>query len=236
VASALVAGAAAALLAGCGGFTTSTFEDDATVTDRVAAVRIDLQAGGVELRGRAGATSISVHRKIEYRGSRPDGPTFRVDNGVLVLSGCGNNCAAQYTVEAPAGLAVTGQTAAGALALGQVGAVNVMTSSGDVTVDGTTGTVDVRTSNGTITGRGLRGSDLRAETSNGNVDLAPAVPQNVTASTSNGNITLRVPAAGYQVKTDTSLGRADVRIATNPAGPFRIDLSTDNGDIVVQPA
>lgn len=234
--AALLVCTTAAVLAGCGGLPNKTLEDNATVTDRITAVRLDTEAGGIELRGRDGATAVSVHRKLAYRDALPDGPTFRVENGVLVLSGCGRNCAAQYTVEGPTGLAVTGGTSAGAVVLAQVGQVNVTTEAGNISLDGVAGPVDARTSNGQITGRGLRGTEARVETSNGSVDLEPAVPQNVTATTSNGDVTLRVPAAGYQVRTDTSLGRTDVRIANDPAGRYRLDLSTSNGDITVEPA
>ncbi|MFJ2581668.1 DUF4097 family beta strand repeat-containing protein [Kitasatospora aureofaciens] len=220
-------------LSACSPMSRSSFQDDATVTEQVTAVRLDTDAGSVTVQGKAGATQVSVHRAVEYDRDRPGGTT-RVENGVLVLGGCGDDCSVGYTVEIPAGLPISGKTSAGEIRLSQVGEVSVRTSSGGITLDGVTGPVDAHTSNGSIHGTALQGDRIRAQTSNGEIRLSPAKAQDVTAKTSNGTITLTVPPAGYHVTTSTSSGGIHIGVADDPAAPYRLDLSTSNGGITVQ--
>ncbi|MFI2608898.1 DUF4097 family beta strand repeat-containing protein [Kitasatospora sp. NPDC018619] len=220
-------------MAACGVAPGNGFDDDTTVGERITAVRLDTTSGGVTLRGKDGLDQVAVHRSVSYRDDRP-GPTSRVEDGVLVLGGCGRHCSATYTVEAPAGLPVSGRTSSGADSLTRVGGVRISTGSGSVRLDGVAGTAEVKTTNGAITGRGLSGSRVRAETSNGAVDLAPATPQDVSATTSNGAVTLVVPAAAYRVSARTGNGHRDIGVPDDPSGPYRLDLSTGNGRISVK--
>ncbi|MEU5237837.1 DUF4097 family beta strand repeat-containing protein [Streptomyces lydicus] len=235
-------GAAALVCAGtlgigaCGLLPGKTFRDDAVVPKKITAVRVDSAAGDVTLRGGTAPDGPSsgtagVHRSVTYHGHRPERPTHRVEDGVLVLGGCGDGCSVDYTVALPAGLPVSGQTSNGELDLSRVGAVDVRTGSGAVELDAVTGPVDVRTSNGRITGRALSGSHIDAETTNGEIDLTPATPQSIRAKTSNGSVTVRVPEAHYRVSARTSSGDKDISVPDDPSGTLRLDLTTDNGDI-----
>lgn len=229
----------AAGLAACGAGPARTLEDDATLARKVTSVRLDTSSGSVELRGAEDSREVSVHRAVEYRGDRPEKATYRVEDGVLVLGGCGRRCSVDYTVELPAGLPVTGGTSAGRIDLSQVGDVRVTTDNGRIDLDGVTGTVDVRTTNGRITGRHLTGGGIRAETSNGAIDLTPGTPQDVRARTSNGAVTLTVPAGRYAVSARTSNGDKPIGVAgaePGASGAHRLDLVTSNGDITVRSA
>ncbi|WP_461020552.1 DUF4097 family beta strand repeat-containing protein [Streptomyces daliensis] len=226
-------GIGAGALSACALGPASTAEDDASVTEKITSVRLDNSSGGVELRGERGRDDASVHRRIEYQGDRPEGASHRVEDGVLVLGGCGDDCSVTYTVELPAGLPVSGKASSGEVTLSRVGAVDVATDSGGIELDGVAGAVEARTSNGRIEGRGLRGGHVRAETSNGGIDLAPAKAQDVTAKTSNGAIELTVPAGAYEVSSRTSNGEKDIGIRDERGAPHRLDLVTSNGDITV---
>ncbi|MFB6438283.1 DUF4097 domain-containing protein [Streptomyces sp. NPDC056411] len=237
-----IATAAAALCIGalgisaCGLLPGKTFRDDATVSKKITAIRLDNDSGGLTVHGGAAGGKVSVHRAVTYHGGRPEGPTHRVTDGVLVLGDCGTNCSVDYTVEVPAGLPVSGETSDGALNLSKVGAVKVTTSSGAIELDGVTGPVDVETSNGEITGRALSGGHIGAETSNGEIDLRPATPQDVRAETSNGSITVQVPKSHYRISADTSSGDKDISVPDDPSGRFHLDLTTSNGDITAKTA
>ncbi|MFF4603705.1 DUF4097 domain-containing protein [Streptomyces sp. NPDC001339] len=227
-------------LSGCGLLPGETFTDDAKISKKITAIRIDGESGSVTVRGGKsggpdGATA-SVHRSVTYRGDRPEGATHRVEGGVLVLGDCGDDCSASYTVEVPAGLPVSGETSNGAVNLTKVGAVDVTTSSGAVELDDVSGTVDVHTSNGRIAGRGLSGTHITAETSNGEIDLTPATAQNVRAKTSNGGITVTVPKGDYRIATRTTNGSKDITVPDAPAGRYRLDLTTTNGSITAKSA
>ncbi|WP_228718125.1 DUF4097 family beta strand repeat-containing protein [Kitasatospora acidiphila] len=210
--------------------------DDAAVSGQITAVRLDSGSGSVTLNGQAGATTVSVHRDVDYQGGRPTAPTTQVDNGVLVLHGCGQHCSVSYTVALPAGLPVGGQTSNGEISLSQVGNVQVSTSNGSITLNGVNGTVDAHSSNGTITGRGLNGTRVQAQTSNGEIDLAPSKAQDVHASTDNGAITVVAPAASYKVSSQSDSGGTNISVPNDPSGQFLIDLRTGNGQIAVKSA
>ncbi|AJT65936.3 hypothetical protein T261_4282 [Streptomyces lydicus] len=218
-------------ISACGLFPGKTFTDDAAVPGKITAVRLDTGSGGVTLRGGKGGGKVAVHRSVTYRGDRPEGATHRVEGGVLVLGGCGKDCAVTYTVELPAGLPVSGETTNGAVRLTKVGKVDVTTGSGDIELDGVAGTAEVRTSNGRITGHGLSGKGITARTSNGEIDLTPTTPQSIRAETSNGAITVKVPKAPYRVTTRTSNGDKNITVPNDPSGRFHLDLTTSNGSI-----
>ncbi|TDC45106.1 hypothetical protein E1281_31465 [Actinomadura sp. KC345] len=215
----------------------STHEDDAALKGGITAVHIEgIGSGRVTLRGGASEADMSVHRKIKYRGDRPEGPTHRIENGVLTLGDCGSRCSVSYTVDLPAGVAVSGGTSNGAIDLSRVGKVDVSTESGSIRLDDISGTVKARTSNGEIEGHGLKGGGTDVETSNGEITLVPAKAQNIRAKASNGEVTVTVPAGPYRVSARTGSGDRNVSVPDDPSAEHRLDLTTDNGDITAKPA
>jgi hypothetical protein len=223
-------------LSACGVLARSTFEDDTVLEEEITSVRLDSSNGRLTLRGDDTAAEVSIHRRVEYRRNRPEDPTHRVEDGVLVLEGCGRSCSVDYTVDLPAGLPVTGETSNGAISLSGVGDVDVRTDNGAVTLEEVTGTVTVRSSNGKIEGRGLGGGPIEARTDNGAIDLTLATPQDVQAETSNGAITITVPDGSYQVSAETGNGSTNIGVADDPAGEHLLELTTDNGSITVNSA
>lgn len=207
----------AGVLSGCGLAFPESFEDDTVVTEEITAVRVEGSNGDVRLTGDHTATEISLHRKVEYRGDRPEDPSHRVEDGVLILGGCGRGCSVDYDLDLPAGLPVSGETDNGDIRLSAVGEVDVRTDNGSITLDGAAGPVVVRTSNGEL-------------------DLTLDTPQDIRAETDNGEITATVPAGSYQVSTETDNGDLDIEIPHDPAGAHRIDLTTDNGSVTVRSA
>ncbi|MFD3536633.1 DUF4097 domain-containing protein [Streptomyces sp. NPDC058664] len=228
-----VSGVAVGSLASCGLVQGETYEDDSTLSGRITSVRLDNGSGGVTVNGVKGG-ALTLHREVEFRGERPEGATHRIENGVLILGGCGNRCSVDYTVDVPAGIPVSGEVSSGAIRLAQVGSVDVRTSSGRVEMSGVTGTVRVRTSNGRIHGTGIKGDRIVAETSNGGIDLAPDTPAHVRAETSNGDVTLTVPRAGYKMTVDSDNGDRSIDVPSDPAGEYELDVRTSNGDITVR--
>ncbi|MER7667208.1 DUF4097 family beta strand repeat-containing protein [Kitasatospora sp. NPDC096128] len=228
----LAAGIATGVLTACDPVGTS-FSDDATVSDKVTAIKLDNSSGDVTVHGKSGTGGVSVHRKITYHSGKP-GTTTRVDGGTLVLGGCGHNCSVDYTVELPAGLPISGSTSAGGIHLSQVGEVSVRTDSGDISVDQATGTVDVRTNNGEIKGTSLKGDRIQAKTDNGGINLTPGKAQDIKATTSNGEIHVTVPTGSYHVSAGTDIGEKHIGVQNDPNGRYKLDLGTDIGDITVK--
>ncbi|MEU7166860.1 DUF4097 family beta strand repeat-containing protein [Streptomyces morookaense] len=219
---------------GACGMLRKNFEDDTTLSQKITAVRLDSGSGAVTLRGVDGAADVSLHRYVEYGGDRPDAATHRVENGVLVLGGCGNDCSVAYTVDLPAGIPVTGETSSGAVKLSRTGAVHVATASGAIDLDDINGSVEMRSGSGAITGHGLTGGPVKAETSSGAVDLAVSSPQDVRAETGSGAVTVAVPDGSYQIVTRTGSGGQDIALSNDPAGKHRLDLTTGSGAITLK--
>ncbi|WP_405775739.1 DUF4097 family beta strand repeat-containing protein [Streptomyces sp. NBC_00859] len=236
----LAAGALAALAAGglsaCSAPGQKSFEDDAKVPQKVTSVRLDSANGGVRVDSSADTSTISVHRKVNYRGDKPSGTSFSVRNGVLVLSGCGRNCGVDYMVRVPAGLPVAGGASNGSLTLTDVGTVDVHTSNGAIAVTNATGAVKLRTSNGDVDVKDAKGGDIDTQTSNGEVTIRTAAPQNIRARSTSGSLTVTAPPAAYRISANDSHGDTQVALKNDPSGEYRLDLSTTNGDLTVKPA
>ncbi|MGW3492890.1 DUF4097 family beta strand repeat-containing protein [Streptomyces sp. NPDC001020] len=230
----VAAGTAVGGLAACDPLHQETFQDDSTLSGKITSVRLDIGSGGATVNGTKGNGKLSLHRTVAYEGDKPHGATYRIEDGVLVLGGCGSHCSVTYTVDVPAGIPVSGDASSGSVSVTRVGAVKVTADSGQIEMNDVSGPVEVRTSDGRITGRNIAGRRLRAETSNGAIDLALATPQDVRARTSNGNIDLTVPQADYRVSAKTSNGSKHIEVTDDPSGRYRLDLTTSNGQIAVE--
>ncbi|MFD0899668.1 DUF4097 family beta strand repeat-containing protein [Actinomadura sediminis] len=206
-----------------------TFRDEARLPAGIASVRIDVREGSVTVRG--GDAKPHLRRTVRYREDRPEGATHRIENGVLILGGCGDECSASYTVDVPAGVPVSGAASSGSLRLHRAGEVNVTTDSGSIGLAGVTGPIRARTSNGGIEGHDLKSGRIDVETSNGAITLVPSVPADVRAKTSNGDITVTVTGGPYRVSATTGNGDERVNVPTAPSAPHRLDLTSGNGDI-----
>lgn len=234
--AAAAAGIGVSTFGACGLIPGETFEDDAKLPEQVKSVRLAGSSGAVKLRSKQTVTKVSLHRSIEFDGDKPTKRTYDVENGELVLRGCGDDCSVSYTVDLPPRVAVRGSTSSGGISLSGVGKVNVTTDAGAVDLDDVDGSVAVRTTNGRINGRGLKGEGLRAETSNGAIDLILSTPQDVRAKTSNGAVSVTAPDGHYNVSATTSNGRKNIGLRDDPSGDNRLDLSTANGSITVKKA
>ena len=85
-----------------------TFSDEATVQTDIRSIELDDPLGRVTIVGAEDASEVELSRTLRYRGERPEGETFEVDDDVLTLSGCGRRCTVEYTLEVPAGVDVSG--------------------------------------------------------------------------------------------------------------------------------
>lgn len=231
-------------LGGCGGVattpgtsaTTETLRDSKDVAGPVTAVRLETTAGGVTVRGSADATKTTVRRLVHYRSGAPTpGRTYDSTGGTLTLRGCGRECSVDYTVDAPAGVPVTGSGEAGGIRLSRVGRVGVRTEAGTVEVDSPTGPMTAGTDAGAIVGRNLAYGPISARTENGAIDLDVTKPSDVRAETGNGGVQVTVPSAGYRVSAQVNaVGERTIGVRDDPSAAYALDLTTGNGDIDVR--
>ena len=223
---------------GCSLLPPQSTSDTKTLDQQVTSIKLDGGSGGVEVRGQSGLTKVTVDRTVKYTSGQPRTDTYRVDGGVLVLTGnCGDHCDVDYLVTVPVGLAVGGQLSSGRIELHNVGPVDVTTTTGSIDLVDVVGAVKAQTTNGRIEGGGLRGGGVRADTSNGSIDLKLADANDVTARTSNGQIKLTVPSSGtYRVSGDSHNGHRQIGVDDDASGRYALDLNSDNGSIEVTKA
>jgi len=222
----------------CGGWKQigTRFEDDASFDAAITEIRA--AGGSVDVELRPGTESgIRIHRTVRYLNplhERP-GPTSRIDGTVLRLGSDDSCtfCAVEYVVVAPAGVRVSADVGTGSLNVTGASTVDVKVSTGSITVTDATGDVTARAETGSITGRGLRSGAVVAAAKTGAISLDLAAPADVEATTSMGRVQLTVPPATYRVDATTGLGKADVRIANDPNGRYRLALRAGTGDVVL---
>ncbi|MFO7194171.1 MULTISPECIES: DUF4097 family beta strand repeat-containing protein [Thermocrispum] len=230
--------AGVALLAVAVGLVTGWFwRSEATTVERVDqrinTVEIDNESGDVVVRA-ADVTTIEVRQKFSYRFTAPD-RAFSVDGSTLTLDGCGWWCAVDYEVIVPRSVKVVGEIDSGDLQLvGTIGG-EIELNSGDAVVRDVTGPLSIRANSGDVTVTGMS-SDLTVKANSGDVTAELAKPANVTADIDSGSIQLTVPEGRYQVDGQTDSGRRDIRIGNTPGAPYRLQLDTDSGNVLVRTA
>ncbi|MGV9311627.1 DUF4097 family beta strand repeat-containing protein [Streptomyces sp. NPDC003691] len=229
-----VAGLVTTGLSGCGLNRGDSFDDNTALSGRITSVLLENGGGDVTVRGRKDGAALTLERRVEYGGDRPKKPTYRIENNVLVLGGCGKDCSVEYEVEVPENIPVRGKVSNGTVKLSQVGAVRVETGKGRIELNGVTGKVEVVTEKGRITGRNIKGGPVRAQSSDGTVHLTARTPVSATVRTDGGRISLRVPKARYKVSVASEGGDTNVDMAHDAGGRYGITLRSKDGDILLQ--
>jgi DUF4097 and DUF4098 domain-containing protein YvlB len=175
------------------------FQDDRTESATVTEVQLIGGDGSVTLT-RSTGTTIQIHRKVWYRGHRPDGRQDRVDGTALVLdTRCGRQCVVSYEVTVPAEVNVSGHLDTGPVDLAGVGTVAVDTGDGSIAVRGASGNVTVQTDTGQIRLETVAGK-VTARTQDGGI-LVHTGAKDVTAETDTGPIELTDIAGAAELRT-----------------------------------
>lgn len=223
-------------------------------------IEIEVAAGDVRVvRGDDGR--VDIERRLQWGTRAPrvderwDGDTLRIAvdcPGLLV-----NFCSVDHVVQAPAGVTIETNTAAGDIAVEQIdgkvgltsgagdievanaqGPVSADTHSGDITISDAAGALTARTNSGDIDADALTSTVNDVSTRAGNIGLQfAAAPDRVLAEASSGDVTVVVPrgeAAAYQVQTSTSSGSEDVTVDQDTSSPRTIEAETRAGDVTVR--
>lgn len=227
---------AAAVLAGwsplswAGPWDSEEFSDE--LGGGITGIRLD-DVGAGDVRVRAdGRERTSVRAQVDTGWWGDAEPSFRRDGGVLVLDEC-RGCTVDYEIVLPAGVDVSGYTSSGNLVLFDAGAVDVESSSGDVTVRDATGRVDARSSSGEVTLVGTSGpAELQSSSGDVTVDLSRA--QDVRADSSSGDVDVVVPEGRYRVEAEGADADAEVDVVDDPAAPYALVLDSSSGEVTVR--
>ena len=216
------------LLAGCGGLGkigAGSHNPPATaftVSARVTAVVIDGGSGSIDVTGSPRST-VSVSQRESYS-DKPPAAAHVLRGTTLTLSyTCPAElaCGVSYTVQVPAGVAVS-----------------VAAATGAVTLTTLAGTVTARADAGLITAVDLRSAVASFKSNAGGVVAAfSAAPRSLTATTSVGPITLTVPGSvAYRLSTRTLVGTSTITVRRSSSSAHSISASSDLGSISVSPS
>ena len=228
-----------------------------TVTFRQPATTVDVHDYGGPVVVSAGAQGgIQVTEMMSYNGPRP--PVQQsVANRQLTLAdpACnGGPCSVAFHVTVPVGtsarlesdggpITVSGLTArvdadsgGGPLTARSVsGGLAARTGGGGLTVRDESGALTADTGGGPADATGIAATDVTVSTAGGGAMLAlTLVPHHVQADSGGGPLTLQVPGGRYAVSADSAGGPQDIGIATDPASPDTISLSSGGGGISVR--
>ncbi|HWD04646.1 MAG TPA: DUF4097 family beta strand repeat-containing protein [Amycolatopsis sp.] len=230
----------------------STVERDAAITQPIHGVRLDADDGSVRIR--SGSGPITVHQTLHYNLRGEPGDAWQVQDGQLVLGGCGHNCSADYDIVVPAGLPVTGKADSGGLDIAGAGSVDVTADSGHAQIANVPGLVKLRLDSGSIdlhdvgpvqlhsdsghvSADGVRGP-VDVSSDSGRVELALASPNDVKVRADSGSVDVRVPSGSYRVIGDSDSGQRSVDLpqTSGGAGAHTLDLNSSSGSVTVSPA
>jgi len=218
--AALCAVAATALLSACS-FTPEAGEESYSVTEPVTSLRIDNQAGSIEVVPGSGET-VNVMETYEY-GDHAPLTRHSVADGELVLTnpGCGPRalvCRVSYRVEVPASTTT-----------------HLTIGAGGIQVRGLSGTTYAKAEAGSVKVADSSARTMTAIADGGNVTASfKVVPDRVDANTAAGNVTVRVPEGVYDVDPRTEAGLRSVSVQTDAASPHQIKAHTEAGDVSVE--
>ncbi|GLY17881.1 DUF4097 domain-containing protein [Kineosporia rhizophila] len=198
-------------------FATRVSTESLTVTDRITAMRVDVESGDVVIRD--GAPGDPVTLEVRTTSSLTDARwTHSVQQGVLALEGgCSggwpiDNCSVDYQVVVPPDVKV-----------------DVTTGAGDATVTGLTGATKVRTGSGDIR-LGTIGGDIEARTGSGDLRATQLDSARAELRTGSGDLSADFTAQTTQVRART--GSGDIRTSFSVAPPT-VELRTGSGDVGV---
>jgi len=242
-ASALAAGLAVSVLAGCYVNVSVGSVQHRTSSYSVAAhVRILVvndQAGDVAVDG-ARTGTVRVTERVTFRHSAPS-TTHRLSADALTLnSSCPGlqTCTVSYDIVVPQATAVRIHTDAGTIRADSLsGPVTVSTRAGDIDLASVSGPIYATDNAGSIVGRDLLAPRAQLRLSAGEIsatfEIAPAA---ITAVAAIGSIILRVPGdVHYDAQANATVGSIRVVVERDRKSPHAIVATTQTGSIVIEP-
>jgi DUF4097 and DUF4098 domain-containing protein YvlB len=248
-----------------GAFSLASFAARKTTVKNVSfkdakTIRLDSSSGSVSIRGGDGP-SVTGSRKVVRSFTKPSVRETVSEDGVLLLrTRCGGflavNCEVNYTLNAPKGVRIEGQTSGGSIKLIEVvgdvdvkssaggitaqkmgGALKLDSSAGSVRVEGASGPLDLSSSAGGVTVIGATSETVKADSSAGSVNITfVRAPMTVDAESSAGGVKIVVPedSEAYRVDASTSAGDSTIEIKTDPKSKRAIKVRSSAGNVSVK--
>jgi Putative adhesin len=226
---------------------------NAQVSAHVTAVNVSSSSGTVKIHAGTGS-GVTIQRTVHYNSGHPH-PSQSVQGGTLTFDNGCDQCTIDYDLTVPASVSVTAHADSGDVNVDGVASADLKTSSGtlradnikgslsahvdsgDIKLETVGGAVDVSTDSGSINGTGLSGTVANAKADSGDIRLDfTAIPTSVTARTSSGGLHVMVPDHPYDITGNSSSGGRHINVTQDPHSTNKLDLTTDSGDLTVDPA
>ena len=117
------------------------------------------------------------------------------------------------------------------------GPLAVITGGGSLQLDGLTGSLRADTGGGPLAANEVAAATATVTTGGGDAAMSfSAAPDSVTVSTDGGAVRLAVPGGPYALSADSGGGGPEsVGIATDPAAPRSITISSGGGPLDIEP-
>lgn len=222
------------------------------VSARVTAVNVSTSSGTVKVHAGTGS-GVTIQRTVHYNSGHPH-PSQSVQGGTLTFDNGCSRCTIDYDLTVPASVSVTAHADSGDVTVDGVASADLKASSGtlradniegslsahidsgDIKLETVGGAVDLSTDSGSINGTGLNGTVANAKADSGGIRLDfTAIPTSVKAHASSGSLHLMVPDHSYLITGSSSSGSRKIHVTQDPHSTNLLDLTTDSGDVTVDP-
>lgn len=213
-------------------------EDLFDVTEAVTAVEVTTVTGDVQVRGGEG-DSVHVEADLRWTGEQPK-VTWDVQSGVLVVEvECDEPtwfCTVDLALDVPRGVAVEVKSTTGDVSVRDVdGDVVARTTTGDATLTDLVGALAVDVTTGQVVGRGLESPTVAVTVTTGDIDLVHQDDfTRIVAATTTGHVRILVPGGTYDVTAENSTGTVEITgLVDDPDATSEIIATTTTGNIEV---
>jgi Putative adhesin len=194
------------------------------VTGALQGLSFDLGAGDITIVGGGQRDAVEIRRTEHYAFGRVPRTTRGVRAGVFaVTSRCPTSlvarCSVAYRVVVPDNVAL-----------------QIRTTSGEVTLRGYRGTAKVATSGGAIDIAGYCGNALDARSAAGSITVeATCTPPQTTLRSGSGDVHAALPAGRYDIDAESASGTERVRaIIPDEDAPYSVQALSSSGDVSVE--
>lgn len=219
----------------------STYEQERTIVPQGQRLTVTSGPGSVTVAPSRDGT-VSVRTAVRYGLSRPAVVESTTAAGVELSARCtgivDNDCVVDYTITVPPAFGVTVVSTSGDVEIdGIAGPVRLDLESGEAALSDLAGPVIV-TSDADVYGERLRSPTLSVRSGSGDVRVAfTAVPLSVDAESGHGHVDVGVPGSvAYRVAAHAPDGRSVVEVPVDPLAASAIIVLSGTDDVRVHPS
>lgn len=153
-----------------------------------------------------------------------------------VCSGVIIECRLRHRIEIPSDLAIEVRAEAGSVVANDFTApIDIRVSEGNINVEGASGPIALATDSGSMRAERLSSDQVTARADEGYVILEfERPPAEIKTRSTHGNTTIRLPDAGYRIKTVLTEAKSSIKINKDARSRHRIDAKVTEGRLTIE--